>query len=174
MDWLIYVITHSGYWENTKIYCKSHAYKGEGFRNFLVLFPYPTLVIVLLNQQKQGLLILLNRLKMFQFSMVLYTIGFFEQLGHVKFLNFFSKLVLDQFLFNYPTLVIVLLNQQKQGLLILLDKLKMFQFSMVLYTIGFFWTIRVHEVSQFFFTISTRPILSCLFPKITNVGFTLV
>ena len=75
---------------------------------------------------------------MFQFSMVLYTIGFFEQLGHVKFLNFFSKLVLDQFLFNYPTLVIVLLNQQKQGLLILLDKLKMFQFSMVLYTIGFF------------------------------------
>ena len=70
--------------------------------------------------------------------MVLYTIGFFEQLGRVKFLNFFSKLVLDQFLFNYPTLVIVLLNQQKQGLLILLNKLKMFQFSMVLYTIGFF------------------------------------
>ena len=61
------------------------------------LFPYPTLVIVLLNQQKQGLLILLNKLKMFQFSMVLYTIGFFEQLGHVKFLNFFSILVLDQF-----------------------------------------------------------------------------
>ena len=29
---------------------------------------------------------------MFQFSMVLYTIGFFEQLGHVKFLNFFFKI----------------------------------------------------------------------------------